>query len=308
MMIRYPVERNMSRMTPALAALGLTAILTACSPSSSPPSETISAPIDPPTLTELWVLDAFDAPESVIAAGDETTLYVSNTGGEGSAKDGNGVISKISRDGRMIARTWVSGTDALPLHAPKGMALIGDTLAVTDIDHVVMIAVPTGEITARIPIAGAAFLNDAAVGPDGSILVSDSGTASIHIIESGTASLWLEDEQLNGVNGLQMDGARLLVTTMSAGELLSIDLESKAIAVIGTGMDNADGIGMRADGSYIISSWPGQLWHVRDGEAAMLLQDTSGDDAVLMNDILLSGETLVTPNWLPGTVRGYGVE
>ncbi|GHA86457.1 ATP/GTP-binding protein [Algimonas arctica] len=301
-------------MTRTLIALFASVAIVSCG-EAEPKSETATdsaqeqsqtvAPAQPLALTELWVLDGFNAPESVIAAGDGTTLYVSNVGGEGSAKDGNGVISKIGLDGRMIARTWVSGTDALPLHAPKGMALIGDTLAVTDIDHVVMIDVPTGEITARIPIDGAAFLNDAAVGPNGTVLISDSGTAKIHMIDNGVASLWLEDARLNGINGLQLDGNRLLVTTMTAGELLSVDWTTKAITGLASGMDNADGIGLHSDGNYIISSWPGQLWHVRDGETPTLLQNTSGDNAVLMNDILLSGDTLVTPNWLPGTVRGY---
>jgi len=296
----------MKHVPSLFAAISASVLITACSPSSSTP-EAVSVTIEPPTLIEQWVLTGFDAPESVIVAADGETLYVSNVGGDGSAKDGNGVISKITIDGTMIERNWVSGTDALPLHAPKGMALIGGTLAVTDIDHLVMIDVASGQITARIPIEGASFLNDAALGPDGSILVSDSGTASIHIIKDGIATLWLNDAQLGGVNGLQMDGNRLLVTTMSAGELLSINLETKAITVIGTGMENADGIGILADGSFIISSWPGQLWH-SGGLSPTLLQDTTGDTPTLMNDILLSGEMLITPNWVPGTVRGYGIQ
>jgi hypothetical protein len=94
---------------------------------------------------------------------------------------------------------------------------------------------------------------------------------------------------------------------MSAGELLIINPETKAIDVIGAGMENADGIGQLSDGSFIISSWPGQLWHV-NGLVQTLLQDTTGDTPILMNDILLSGDMLITPNWVPGTVRGYGVE
>lgn len=303
----------MTRVTTTAPTVLLCALLAACSPSETQapiadPVIEATASAKTPSLTELWVLDGFDAPESVIAASDGTTLYVSNVGGDGSAKDGNGVISKIGIDGTMIDRNWVTGTDSLPLHAPKGMALVGDVLAVTDIDHLVLIDVPTGRVTTRIPVAGAAFLNDAAAGPNDTILVSDSGTAKIHLIENGAVSLWLENTRFDGINGLQLDGDRLLVTTMSAGELLSVDWATKAITGVATGMVNADGIGLRADGSYIISSWPGQLWHVADGEAPTLLQDTTGENPTLMNDILLSGDTLVTPNWVPGTVRGYGVD
>lgn len=303
-------------MTPfksAASALSLSLVLSACSaPDTTAPAPDVvveaSVPASAPTLTELWVLEGFDAPESVIEAADGTTLYVSNAGGEGSAKDGNGVISKIGINGTMIDRDWVVGTDAMPLDGPKGMALVGGTLAVTDIDHVVMIDVAAGEITARIPIEGSIFLNDAAVGPGGTVFVSDSRTARIYQIENGLPTLWFENALLAGLNGLHNDGERLLVTTMTFGKLLAIDWETKAITELARGMDNADGIGLRADGSYIISSWPGQLWHAIEGEVATLIQDTTGDTPILMNDILLSGDTLITPNWLPGTVRGYGVK
>lgn len=299
----------MTRLTLAAPAILLCALLAACSPSETEtPIIEAPAPAQPLTLTELWRLDGFDGPESVIEAGDGTTLYVSNAGGDGGAKDANGVISIIGMDGTMVERSWVAGTDAMPLHGPKGMALIGDTLIVTDIDHVVMIDVRAGEITARIPIEGALFLNDAAAGPNDTVLVSDSRTSRIHMIENGVPSVWMEDTRFGGINGLHLDGDRLLVTTMSAGELLSVDLTTKAITGLAAGMENADGIGLRADGSYIISSWPGQLWHAKVGETPTLLQDTTGDTPILMNDILLSGDTLITPNWVPGTVRGYRVE
>lgn len=303
----------MTRLTTTAPAVLLCALLAACSPAETqaPTAEPVTealAPVKTPSLTELWVLEGFDGPESVIEAGDGTTLYVSNAGGDGGTKDANGVISIIGTDGTIIERTWVVGTDTMPLHSPKGMALIGNSLVVTDIDHVVVIDVLAREITARIPIDGALFLNDAAAGPNGTVLVSDSRTSRIHMIENGVPSVWLEDARFGGINGLHLDGDRLLVTTMSAGELLSVDLTTKAITGLATGMENADGIGLRSDGSYIISSWPGQLWHVRDGEAPTLLQDTTGDEPILMNDILLSGDRLVTPNWVPGTVRGYEVE
>lgn len=303
----------MTHLTTTAPAVLLCALLAACSPAETqaPTADPVieaPAPSQPLSLTELWVTDGFDGPESVIEAGDGTTLYVSNAGGDGGAKDANGVISIIGTDGTIIERTWVAGTDAMPLHGPKGMALIGNSLVVTDIDHVVMIDVLAREITARIPIEGALFLNDAAAGPNGTVLVSDSRTSRIHMIENGVPSVWLEDARFGGINGLHLDGDRLLVTTMSAGELLSVDLTTKTITGLAAGMENADGIGLRSDGSYIISSWPGQLWHVVEGEAPTLLQDTTGDTPTLMNDILLSGDTLITPNWVPGTVRGYGVE
>lgn len=317
-----------SRFAPPFVVLSLSLAMTACAPSSetvapaTPDQQTapdtqleLSAPLQ---LTESWVLDGFDAPESIIPAWDGNGYYVSNVGGDGTAQDNNGAISLISADGQMIDRNWVTGTDAVPLHGPKGMTIVendkGIALLVTDIDHIAFILTEDGRLAKRLPAPGATFLNDIAKGPTHpergeTAFISDSANARIYKLENDAITVWLEDERLGGVNGLQMVGDHLLVTTMSAGELLRVDLDTKAITGLAAGMENADGIGLRSDGSYIISSWPGQLWHVRVGEAPILMQDTSGDDPMLMNDILLvDDDTLVTPNWQPGTVRGYTVQ
>lgn len=305
-------------MTRTLSFLLLSTALIACTaePSTESQAQIETAPdtdveTPPIHLTELWVLDGFDAPESVIKVGDGSGYYVSNVGGDGSTRDNDGAISRLTSDGQMLDRNWVTGTQAMPLHAPKGMTVATDgSLLVTDIDHLVIIDPDRQMITARIPAEGAAFLNDVARGPGDVALISDSGNARIYAYEAGAITTWLEDHRLAGINGLQMQNGRLLVTTMRDGDLLSIDPTTKALTGLVTGMVNADGIGLRSDGSYIISSWPGQLWHARDGQAPILLQDTSGETgAVLMNDILLADDgLLVTPNWMPGTVRGYSVK
>ncbi|MGB6228520.1 MAG: hypothetical protein WBF53_00150 [Litorimonas sp.] len=300
-------------MTRLVLSLLACLTLTACS-TDAPPAEE-NAPV--PRLTELWVLDGFDAPESVIPAWNGDGYYVSNVGGEGTTQDNDGAISRIGADGRMIDRNWVTGTDAVPLHAPKGMAVVetdkGPALLVTDIDHVAVILADTGRLAKRLPAPGATFLNDIAKGPGETAFISDSRNARIYKMEDDEITPWLEDERLAGVNGLLLDRGRLLVSTMSAGELLSIDFDTKAISGLATGMQNADGIGVRADGSYLLSSWPGQLWHVREGEAPTLLLDTRAEtvgeeNVVAMNDVLFEEERVIAPNWFPGTVRAYRMD
>jgi hypothetical protein len=311
-------------MTRSLTALLLCSALAACAPETvqdaptvqdttdaQPVAETSAAQV--PTLTQAWLLDGFDSPESVIVA--DGGYYVSNVGGGGTDVDGNGAISRIGADGQMVERDWITGTDAMPLNAPKGMTLMdgGERLLITDIDHLVVADVKTGEILERIPADGAGFLNDVAEGPDGLALISDSRNARIYQYDGDGISVWLEDEALGGVNGLMMEGGRLLVTTMGGGELLSVDPASKAITVLAGGMANGDGVGRRADGSYMVSSWPGQLWHVREGEAPTLLLDTTvetvGEDAaVAMNDVLFLQDVVVAPNWSQGTVRAYRID
>ena len=248
-----------------------------------------------------WVLSGLDSPESVIPDASGTFFYVSNVNGEAAEKNGAGYISRISFDGQLLEKKWVTG-----LNAPKGMAVKGSTLFVSDIDQLVLIDTSSGAIEARIDMPGAVFLNDVTVTPVGT-LVSDSANARIYRYADGDTSVWLEDERLGGVNGLLLLPDRLLITTMSAGELLSFDWESKALSVVAGGMKNADGVSILADGSYLVSSWPGKLYHVQGNGEHRVLLDTEAK-SVNINDIFLMGTLLVTPNWSPGSVRAFIIE
>ena len=205
----------------------------------------------------------------------------------------------------------------MPLNAPKGMTLLeteeGIRLLVTDIDHLAVISVDNAQLIARVPAPGATGLNDVAKGPGESAFISDSRNARIYKFEDGEITVWMEDERFAGINGLQMEGDALLVSTMVAGELLSIDLETKEITGLATGMVNADGIGVRDDGSYMLSSYSGQLWHVRPGETPTLMLDTGveavgAENAIGMNDVLFLKDRVVAPNYRPGSLRTYRID
>lgn len=253
------------------------------------------------TLTSDWVVTGLDSPESIIPSADETFLYVSNVNGEGAAKDGNGYISKISLDGKIIDKVWASGLDA-----PKGLALSGNTLYVTDINDLVLINTNDGKIKSRIPAENSGFLNDTVISPLG-VLASDSANARIYRYVDGTMQIWLENDLLSGINGLVAQENRLLVTTMDKGEVISIDWSTKALEVIGTDMKNADGLAELDDGSFIVSSWPGILYSLRQGTAPTVLLDTQSEP-IYMNDFYIMGDKLIVPNWQPGSLRSYSLQ
>ena len=278
-------------------------LLMACQ-AEAPKSETVTeTPVQEtatvPTLETEWVLHEFDAPESLIPGTTPGTFYVSNVNGEGAAKDGNGYISIITDAGEWVEKDWVSG-----LNGPKGMALMGGDLYVSDIDEVVRVNTETGEIVSKTPIEGAKFLNDVAA-VSNSVFVSDSGSARIHTIIDGEVAIFLEDDRLGGVNGLHPMGDQMLITTMSDGHLLRFNLKTADLTVIASGMKNADGIAVLPGGEFIISSWPGELHHVRNGETTVIL-DTQ-EEPVFMNDIFMDERGLFAPNWQPGTVRKMNV-
>ncbi|MCR9223413.1 MAG: hypothetical protein NXH70_05025 [Hyphomonas sp.] len=248
-----------------------------------------------PELTQVWVTSGFEAPEGV--AVDGNVLYISNVAGEGDAKDGEGWISRVSMDGTVLEEKWVEG-----LNAPKGLGIRDGKLFVSDYDAYHVIDIARGKIENTYPVEGAGFLNDIAVWQNG-VYLSDSGSARIFQIDVNGYKEWLADERLGGVNGLWPDGDRLLIATMSSGSLLETR-GARDLTELATGMDNADGIAVLDDGSYLVSSWPGQIWHVSsDGDATEL--HNTVDDTIYQNDLTRVGDLIIVPNWQPGTVTAW---
>jgi hypothetical protein len=263
---------------------------------ASAPVETVAAP----TLQPLWVAEGFQGPEGAALAADGS-YYISNVFGDSEAKDGNGYISKLSSGGVIVERYW-----AAKLDAPKGMAILDGMLYVTDIDRVVMVDAETGSRKGQIRIDGAKFLNDATVW-NGRLFVSDTGTATIHVLEGETALVWMRDDVLKGVNGVLGDADRMLVSTMTAGELLSVDAKGK-VTPIAKGMENGDGVGLVPGGGYLVSSWPGQIHYAGDGGMVTTLLDTTGDETPLtQNDLSVFGDVVIIPNLHNDTVTAWKI-
>ncbi len=85
-------------------------------------------------------------PESVVHDPVDDVYYVSNINGGIADKDGNGFISRIAPDGRVLALKWAdSAVAGTTLHAPKGLTIAGRTLYAADIDTVRLFDLATGK-------------------------------------------------------------------------------------------------------------------------------------------------------------------
>lgn len=148
------------------------------------------------------------------------------------------------------------------------------------------------------------FLNDITVW-QGAVYASDSARNTIHKLDENGSQRWLTAPILSGVNGLLGEEDRLIASTMTKGLLLSINADG-IIEELASGMVDADGIAMVGNGSYLVSSWTGQIWHVGpDGTASSIL-DTQAE-GINQNDLTAVGEMIVVPNWSPGTVTAWRV-
>ncbi len=197
---------------------------------------------------QIWELTGLKAPESAVADLTSGVIYVSNIEGEKTAKDGNGFISQVSLDGRMIKADWVTGLDG-----PKGMTLRNGKLYVADIDQLVEIDVKEAKVVKKYPAQDAKFLNDVAGSSDDKIFVSDTATDTIWRLSDGKLEVWLKDAQLTGPNGLLVQGDQLIVAAFGKmgdagptgpGPLLSVTLADKAIKAFAEGktLGNLDGL------------------------------------------------------------------
>ncbi len=98
------------------------------------------------TLQKLWETDTIVAiPESVLHDFKKKKLYISLIDGGPWAADGKGGIATLRLDGNSYDSTWING-----LHAPKGMAMVGNNLYVADIENVAVIDKRKGKIKKRL--------------------------------------------------------------------------------------------------------------------------------------------------------------
>jgi hypothetical protein len=252
-----------------------------------------------PEPTALWTLSAdVNAPESAYYDATSNAIFVSSINGDVLAKDGNGYISRLAADGKVVNAKWATG-----LNAPKGLRSVGGTLWVTDIDEVVGIEIASGRITAHVKIDGAKFLNDLATAPDGTVYASDSQTFRIYAVKDGKASMFVEiAEPIETPNGVLVDGNRLIVGTMgtqgargaqgaqgapgapgaqgapTGGRLIAFDLKTKAKTdITPQPIGGIDGIESDGRGGFLVTDVFGmRLLHVSaSGAARTLLQFTA---------------------------------
>ncbi|GAB5440151.1 MAG: ATP/GTP-binding protein [Fuerstiella sp.] len=234
-------------------------------------------------LPVAWeISEGLQAPESAYYDQARDVLFLSQIGeGGGKAEDGDGWISKISTDGKVLKNKWVTG-----LNAPKGVRSHGKHLYVSDINRVVVIDIDAGKIERSLPVPDAVFLNDLATDSDGNVYVSDMVLSRIYRIKDGAVSVFAEGETLEHPNGVLVDGASLIIggwgsgfntedfSTKVPGRLQKIDLKTKQTSPITTApTGHLDGIEADGNGGYIVTDWRnGKLFHISADGSTKLLQ------------------------------------
>jgi len=200
----------------------------------------------------------FHHPESVYQSGKN--LYVADIGEAMNpvAKDGDGFIGRVDLSTGQLADAHFLPVDG-KLHAPKGMAMNGNTLYVADVDRIVAFDVVSRRQVAEIAIDGTGFLNDLVVG-DGKLYASATDNGKIYAIDLKTFKYEsLPVDSIAGANGLYYVDHKLYCVSIGNwshpdGTVYVIDLRGYKIEKLTDYKGMLDGVALVGNTLYF-SDW-----------------------------------------------------
>ena len=265
--------------------------LAACGQVPGDDAQIESSPVEElgPVFSHTLTGVGFATPESVLHDRDADVYLVANINGPAADRDGNGFISRVSPTGEVLELSWIDGTRAgVTLNAPKGMAIVADTLFVTDIDCIRRFHRVTGVPLRELCLEEATFLNDLTSTDRGDLYFSDSGTSGSPgavyllrqtadvpqkvVLADGTV---LEGEGLGGPNGVFADRRGLYVTTFGSGEIFRVTHEGERLQMIFPSEMGLDGIVCLEERGFLFTSWGDSAvyWIHSDGTVSALVEN-----------------------------------
>lgn len=230
-----------------------------------------SAQEAPINVAQVWATDTIlKTPESVLYNSKQDLIYVANINKVGKdSKDGDGFISKLKLDGTIEKIDWVTG-----LNDPKGLAIVGNTLFVSDVTQLVEIDISTGKIIKKHDVENAVFLNDVTSNEAGDVLVSDSYGNKVYKLSKGKFLVWLEGSELDKPNGLYFEKDEVLVASMNKGLVNRVKHKTKESKLEVSQIPSTDGIASDGKGNYFYSNWNGEVYYANSKGNVWKIIDT----------------------------------
>ncbi len=226
------------------------------------------------TVTEL------QSPYSFISSESGTEYFISSVNGEPDAADNNGFITKLDASGKVVSLKFIQGGRGnVTLHAPKGMALAGQTLYVADLDTLRGFDSKTGASTLALtmPVAAGSgvptvSLSDVAFDGKRLLYCSDQRANTIYRIDLATkqASALVTDRALAGPSGLAVHpkSGHIIAVSWDKGKISEISPGGVVTELFSNGFfsgrfHNLRGVDFDQWGNmYVSDSTTGKVWRM----------------------------------------------
>lgn len=248
-----------------------------------------------PSATMLWKTDtSFVGSESALYHPEKDIIYVSCGNTDAAKKDGDGFIAILHPDGSVNEMEWTTG-----LNAPKGMAILGNSLYVTDIDEIVQIDLSSGDITEKYPVEGAQFLNDAAT--DGSVIFfSDMKDNKVFQLADGEYEVIAEN--VPSINGLESYNGTLY--GLNGEGLIKFD-DNGGYEILTDEVQGGDGLVILDEDTFIASRWAGEIYYIDGDQVTKIVNTTPEKSNTADISYIPEDKIIIVPTFLKNEVAAY---
>ena len=184
----------------------------------------------PTTVALALQITGLKSPAGFIVDPASGAYFIANENGGPSDRDNNGFITKLDENGKIVKLKFIAGGgDGVTLHAPKGLAVLGTTLYVSDIDKVRRFDITTGRPLGEIDLSAfkVDFLTGLATDGTRVLYIADTGANTIYKVDTGHLSqptVLVKDAALEGPHGLAVNPSTgaLVAVSWNKGRILEI--------------------------------------------------------------------------------------
>jgi hypothetical protein len=224
-------------------------------------------------------ITGLESPNSFIGDQLGNDYFISNINGEPEDRDNNGFITKVDVTGKVTNLKFIQGgVSNILLHAPKGLAIVGQTLYVADLDQLKGFDKTTGKLLVAIsfppsPSHKSVSLKDVTAGPTGLLYASDQAANSIYRIDPAAdhrVDLLIHDDRLAGPTGIVVHPktGHLIAVSWDKGKILDITPDGQLTELESNGFftgrfQNLSGVDFDRWGNmYLSDLTKGKIWRM----------------------------------------------